>query len=92
MSTTEPTPRIGIHVHTLPADHAELVAAVQEHATAVAGPAHPVEVLDVLVLGDAVDPHTVEVLAEEYDVAEHTLLFETYAVDIASLAVHEAVH
>jgi hypothetical protein len=77
--------------HTLPADHAELVAAIQEHAAA-ADPSHMVEVLDVLVLDELVEPHTVEVLAEEFDAAEHTLLFETYAVDTETFAVHASVH
>ena len=76
--------------HTLPADHAELVAAIQEHATAT-DPTHAVEVLDVLVIDEFVAPHTVEVVAEEFDATERTLLFEAYDVDTATFTVHEHV-
>ena len=76
--------------HTLPVDHDALVSAVQCCATTAAGAAHPIEVLDVLVLDDAPrQSHTVAVLAEEYDVAQHTLLFQTYDVDTATLVASE---
>ena len=92
MTTTEPAVHSGLRIHGLPADHADIVAAVQQCATATAGPAHPVEVLDVLVLDAAPrQPHTVEVLAEEFDAADHALLFMQYAVDTETLAVREYI-